>query len=144
MLKRHDRVPVIEPRPSVTTFVRAIVRAELARGGGANDSDVARRIMTRLNQQLGKVIGPAGLDVLLARSLVLARRAHPLLAGITAGPGGTLTGFDDAAPDAVALKESALAIVAHFIELMAVLIGEDLAIRLVHDAWPGVEEDEKK
>jgi hypothetical protein len=124
--------------------VNAIVRAELARGGSASDSDIALRIMTRLHQQLGKVIGPAGLDVLLARSLVLARRAHPLLAGITAGPGGALAGFDDAASDAVALQESALAIVAHFIELMVVLIGEDLAIRLVHDAWPAVEEDEKK
>jgi hypothetical protein len=135
---------MIEPRPSVTKFVRDVARAELARGGGVNDSDIAQRIMTRLHQQLGKVIGPAGLDVLLARSLVLARRAHPLLAGITAGPGGTLAGFDDAATDAVALKESALAIVAHFMELLVVLIGEDLAIRLVHDAWPAVEKDEKK
>jgi hypothetical protein len=135
---------MIAPRPVVTRLARAVVRAELARGGGANDSDVAQRITMRFHQQLGKTIGAAGLDVLLARSLVLARRAHPLLAGITAGPGGTLAGLDDAARDAAAIQESAIAIVTYFIELMVVLIGEDLAISLVQDVWPTVEKDEKK
>jgi hypothetical protein len=135
---------MIEPRPSVVRFVSAVVHAEIERSGGAHDSDLTQRIMTRLHHELGKVIGPAGLDVLLARALLLARRAHPLLARITAGPGGTLAGFDEAAPSTVALQESATAIVAHFIELMVVLIGEDLAIRLLNDVWPALEEDEKK
>lgn len=135
---------MIEPRPSVMRIVRAVVDAEIEHSGGAHDSDLAQRIMTRLHHQLKKVLGPAGLDVLLARALLLARRAHPLLAGITAGPGGTLAGLDDAARDAVALQESAITIVAHFIELMVVLVGEDLAIRLLNDVWPALEEDEKK
>jgi hypothetical protein len=100
--------------------------------------------MMRFHQELRKIIVAAGLDVLLVRALVLARRAHPLLAGITAGPGGTLGGLDDAARDAAAIQESAIAILSHFIELMVVLIGEDLAMGLVHDVWPAVEKDEKK
>lgn len=63
---------MLQPRPSVARFVRLVVRVELARGGGAKDSDIAQRIISRLHPELGKLIGPAGFDVLLARSLVLA------------------------------------------------------------------------
>ncbi len=125
-------------------FVRLVVRAEFARSGGAKDSDVAQRIMLRLHSELGKLIGPAGFDVLLARSLVLARRTHPVLAGISAGAGGTLAGLDDATRDAAALQEGAMAIVSHVIELLVVLIGEDLAMRLVRGVWPAAAEEEKK
>jgi hypothetical protein len=134
---------MIEPRPTVTRFVRAVVRVEIARGGGAHDLDVVQRILTRLHHELGKLLGPAGFDVLLARSLVLARRAHPVLAGITAGPGGVLAGLDDVARDGDALREGAVAIVSHFVELLVVLIGEDLAMRLV-DVWPAAAEEEKR
>jgi hypothetical protein len=132
-----------EPRPSVTRFVRAVVQTELERDGGARDFDVAQRILMRLHEQLGKLIGSAGFDVLVTRALVLARRAHPALAGVTAGPGGTIAGLDGAAGDGGALREGATAIVAHFIELLVILIGEDLAMRLVRDVWPAAEEEEK-
>jgi len=124
--------------------VAAVVRIELARAGVAHDSEVIQRILTRLHQELGKLIGPAGFDVMLARSLVLARRAHPLLTGIVVGPGGTLTGLDQTARDPGALEEGQAAIVAHFIELLVNLIGEDLAMRLVRDVWPAAAEEEKK
>jgi hypothetical protein len=134
---------MIEPRPSVTRFVRAVVRAELARGGGAGDAGNAQRITMRLHRELRKLIGPAGFDVLLIRSLVLARRANPFLAGVTAGPEGRLAGLDEAARAGVALQEGATAIVSYFIELLVVLIGEDLAMRLVRGIWPATAEEEK-
>ena len=135
---------MIEPRPSVTQFVKTLVRAEVLRGGGVEDSGVAQRITMRLHKELGKLIGPAGVDVLLARSVVLARRAHPVLAGITAGPGGTLVGLDDAALGGAKLQEGAVAIVSHFIELLASLIREDLAMDLVRGVWPVAEEEEDR
>ncbi len=133
---------VTEPRPSVTRFVNAVARAE--GGGGADDLDVAKRIMKRLYQQLSKLVGPAGFEVLLARSIVLARRTHPALSGITAGAGGSLQGVDDAARDRLMVQGGALAIAEHFVELLAVLIGEDLAMRLLRDVWPGVAEEHEK
>jgi hypothetical protein len=135
---------MIEPRPSVTRFVQAVVRAEASRGGGAEDSGVAQRITMRLHKDLGKLIGPAGVDVLLARSVVLARRAHPVLAGITAGPGGTLVGLDEAALEGAELQEGTVAIVSHFIELLVSLIREDLAMDLVRSVWPAAEEKEDR
>jgi hypothetical protein len=116
------------------------VRAEPARGGDGSDAEVTSHIIARLRQELGKLIGPAGFDILIARSLVLARRAHPVLAGVTAVPGGTPAGLDDPALDEVAL----IALVANFIELLATLIGEDLAMGLVIDVWPAAAEEEKK
>jgi hypothetical protein len=128
------------PRLSVAQFVRTIVRIELASGAGPLESDAAQRITKRLHDTLVKLIGPAGFDVLLARALVLARRAHPILAGVVAGPGGSLQGLDDAARGGVALQEGAVAIVCNFMELLVALISEDLAMRLVRDAWPAAED----
>lgn len=119
------------------------MRAERSRGGG-DDGVVAQRIAARLHEELARVIGSAGLDVLFRRSLVLARRAHPALAGVTAGPRGALAGLDDGARDRRALGEGATAVVAHFMELLVVLIGEDLAMRLVRDLWPEAAEEMTK
>jgi hypothetical protein len=135
---------MIDPRRSVTRFVKAVVRAELSHGGGVEDSGIAQRITMRLHKELGKLIGPAGIDVLLARSVVLARRTHPVLAGITAGSGGTLAGLDDAALEGAELQEGAVAIVSHFIELLVTLIGEDLAMDLVRSVWPAAVEEEDR
>jgi hypothetical protein len=126
---------MIEPRPSVTRFVEAVFRAELAPGSRAHDGDVAQRTITRLRRELGKLIGLGGFDVLLRRSLVLARRAHPSLVAVSAAPEGVLAGLADAA------HEGAASIVSHLIELLISLLGEDLAMRLMRDIWPAAEEN---
>lgn len=120
----------------------AAAQVELARGG-APEPPAAARMMARLRPDLARLVGPAAFDVMLARSLVLARRDHPALARVAAGPAGAITGLDGAG-DVAALQEGGLAIVAHFIELLATLIGEDLAMRIVGKAWPGAEEQEER
>jgi len=135
-----------EPRPAIVRFVRAVANVERAGGGGADDAEVAARVVLRLYRELSQLIGPAGFDVLLARSVVVARRTRPALADVTAGPAGAVTGLDVASRDE-AIGEGALAIVAHFIDLLATLIGEDLAMALVGKVWPvvpAVEEEEEK
>lgn len=126
-----------EPRRAVARFVRVVASAELALG--APDSDVAQRIMARLRSGLEKLMGSAGFDVLLARSLVLAKRTHPALADVTVGPDGQLAGLNTVARDGVGVDEGAMPIVAEFIELLVSLVGEDLGMRLVRDLWPGAE-----
>jgi len=83
-------------------------------------------------------------DALLRRSLVLARRAHPALAGVSVSSGGILVGIDNTPRGGAALQEGAIAIVSQFIELLVVLIGEDLAMLLVRDIWPLAAEEDKK
>jgi hypothetical protein len=92
------------------------------------------RIAKVLHDRTGRVVGSGGFDVLFARSLVLARRRHPILASVSAAPGGLLS--DSAESDAAAMEPAIVAVFATFVELLSVLIGEDLALRLVRDAWP--------
>ncbi len=107
-----------------------------------HEIEVAERILVRLCQQLGKLVGQGGFDVLFARALVLSRRGHPVLDGVTAGPGGTLVGLAGASNDQIVLGAAGMAIIAQFIELLIMLIGEDLGRRLVGDVWPEAVEEE--
>jgi hypothetical protein len=137
---------VSEPRESVQRFVRAAAGAELARAAGtldAQESDAAQLVMKRLYQQLAKLLGPAGFDALLARSLVLARRTYPALAGVSVASAGSLVGLGGSRDERVAQQPGALAVVAHFIELLVILVGEDLAMVLMRDIWPMAVEEEK-
>jgi hypothetical protein len=131
---------VNEPRPTIALVAGRIFRQELDRGG---DGHVAERIMKRFYEGFWKLIGPAGFDILLARSLALARKSRPILDGISAAPGGALQGLDDAARDRAALDVGAVELVTRFIELLVTLIGEELAMRLVRDVWPGLEEEKR-
>ncbi len=134
---------MIEPRPSVTRLARAVARVESALAGHERGSAIAQTILMRLHQQLGKLIGPAGFDVLLGRSVVLARRIHPSLAGISTGPGGKLEGPKHAREGAD-FDDDALAIVSHFVELLVTQIGEDLAMRMMRDIWPLARDEEER
>ncbi len=116
-----------------------LVDAELARGASVWHATV------RLHASLAKMVGASGFDVLLARALLIAKKNHPILADFVAGPVGALTGKHDSANDSandssrdhVANKQAAVAVVACFVELLVVLIGEDLTMRLLHDVWQG-------
>lgn len=79
---------------------------------------------------------------MLARSLALARRVRPGLAGITAGPGGKLEGLTELEREGA--DDDALAVVAHLIELLVTLIGEDLAMRMIRDLWPAARDEETR
>jgi hypothetical protein len=128
----------------VTRLAQAIARVERGLAGEKRGCAVAQRIFTRMHQQLGKLVGPAGFDVLLGRALVLARRVRPGLAGVTSGPGGKLEGLAELARERAALDDDAMAIVSHFIELLVSLIGEDLAVRMTRDIWPAVADEETR
>jgi hypothetical protein len=126
------------PRPSVTTFARSLVAAELA----ADPGDVlglGDRVVARLDGALGRLVGTAGLDALVSRAIVLARRSCPALAGVVAVPGGRIGGFREslAGQDRAAIESAAETLVSHFVELLVVFIGEDVGMRLVGAALPG-------
>ena len=58
-----------------------------------------------------------------------------VLGNVTAGRGGALAGLDAPGLPAAALQEAEVLIIAHFIELLVTLIGEDLALGLVGNVW---------
>ena len=106
------------------------MRACVARG------EDPERATALLKACLVNVVGPAGFDVLIARAVVLAGRSHPFLAGIAAGPDGEVKGLREAVRDPSAIEDGIVAVVSHLIEVLAVLVGEDLAMRLLRKVWP--------
>jgi hypothetical protein len=127
---------MIRPRLSALRFATAVVAVECARD--EIRSAVGERIAAALHERIGKVIGSGGFGVLLRRSLALAGRNHPILASVTVADRGSLTTASDPAPDPVAMQEAITALLATFVDLLAELIGDDLAFRLVGDAWPEI------
>jgi hypothetical protein len=125
---------VPSPRASALRFAATVFDRERAL---LDETPVAtgNRIAKALHERTGKVVGSGGFDVLFARALVLARRRHPILASVSAAPGGALSDSADKS-DAAAMQPAIVAVFATFVELLSVLIGEDLTLRLVRDAWP--------
>lgn len=113
----------------------AVIAVEYAR---RDDTPFAagERITRAIHDRISKVVGSGGFDVMLKRSLALTARDHPILASTSVGERGALLTAHEPAPDPVAMRNAITALVANFVELLAELIGEDLAFRLVGDAWP--------
>jgi len=123
------------PRLSALRFATAVIAAEYARQDDT-PSAASERIMSAIHGRIGKVVGSGGFEVLLKRALALTARNHPVLASMSVGERGSLVTAHEQAPDPVAMRTAITALLATFVELLAELIGEDLALRLVGDAWP--------
>jgi hypothetical protein len=92
----------------------------------------------RLRAGLTRWIGSDGYRALVDRALQQARLGHPALAGLQCEAGdvqgvAAVVGVYGAAE----VRESILALVALLIDLLSRVIGEEMAIRLVEQAWAG-------
>jgi len=116
-------------------------------------AEAAERADARLRARLADLIGLTGYTTLLARAVRLAQVDVPALAGVAVVAGetgepaaeGRLRGVPDftrASGDAAAIEAGLSAILAHVIGLLITFIGEDLALRLVHEAWPDLASDQ--
>ncbi len=92
----------------------------------------------RLEAGLSRWIGSDGYRSLVDRALEQARAGHPALAGLQC-PAGDVQGVAAVvgAHDAAKVREGVLALVALLIDLLSRLIGEEMAMRLVEEAWVG-------
>lgn len=108
--------------------------------GGQQEAETAERVLGRLRERLGVVVGGAGYAALAVRALQLAQEAVPALADapLAVGLDGTVTGGREfaMAVGAPAATEGLTAIVASLLGLLFTFIGEDLAQGLVRQAWP--------
>ncbi|HEX5385926.1 MAG TPA: hypothetical protein VFW66_04430 [Gemmatimonadales bacterium] len=122
----------------------ALAAARRLWASGANDAAtpddvgaVASRIFAQLGRGLARWIGPDGYTALLNRALGLARQEHGALLG--------LMWRESAAPDfaaaaqvygVAAVRAGVVAMLATFIDLLARIIGEDMAVQLVERTRP--------
>ncbi len=113
-------------------------------GGATSAALVAAGVVSvceRMSAHLAPVIGDAGIHALLARSLTLTARRFTWLGVVktstTERPWLQLRALMADQP-AEAANEAAVVLLATFIGLLGKFIGERLADRLVHAAWPAV------
>jgi hypothetical protein len=92
----------------------------------------------RLRAGLIRWIGSDGYRALVDRALEQVRAGHPALAGLQCQAGdvqgvAAIVGVYGAAE----VREGILALVALLIDLLSRVIGEEIAVRLVEQAWAG-------
>ncbi len=141
--------------PQVPPAVRVVARRVLLyEAGGRMEpaalAEAAERADARLRGRLADLIGLTGYTTLLARAVRLAQAEVPALVGVAVAAGepgaeGRLHGvpaFARASGDVAAIEAGLSAILAHVIGLLITFIGEDLALRLVHETWPDLASDQ--
>lgn len=132
---------MIEPSSATQALTRQILALESIRFGDAN-IDEALAVCDKLRAILSRLSGRAAYSSLLQRAVTLAQQADPSLRVVAVQPDGALTGLDKIEGDHEHIsKASRVILVAHLLELLAVLIGEPLMRRLALDAWPEVSTD---
>ncbi len=102
------------------------------------DEPAAFRVCEKLRQVLGKLLGTAGFQALLARALTLARAEAPALRAVKINAQGSLEGLSQLEPRARGgrVSKGEVVLVATLLRLLVTFIGEALTQRLVEDAWP--------
>jgi hypothetical protein len=95
-----------------------------------------------LYRTLELLMGTAGLQALIGRSIQITAREFPWLAKVTPAPSAdcALEGLAEAASatDPRDAMEGYVALLAAIIALLITFIGEDLTSRFVRQAWPKV------
>jgi len=103
--------------------------------------EATERVFDRLYRHLGAVVGPAGYAALVARALHLTTRQFAFMGNVRGearaddfvmdGLRASVLGRDPAEA-----RPSQVTLLANLIALLVTFVGEDLALRLIGQAWP--------
>jgi len=100
----------------------------------------AERSFHSLCTQLVELATPSGCQALLNRAIRLAAVEFPFLQGVRAGqiPGECLEGVLESGQEVTSehLKAGLVAVMAQFIDLLELFVGEALMARLIRQVWP--------
>lgn len=102
----------------------------------------AENVCQKLRQHLGRLVGPAGFESLLARALYLSERQFPFLGGVTPDQQGKdcLKGVRESVQGLgpAEVVDGLATLIAGFLWLLGQFIGDDMALRQVARLWPEV------
>jgi hypothetical protein len=133
------------PPERLLDFARRLLRHEAERAGGEDEVVASfQRVCSALHDRLAPLISSSGYHTLFTRALKLAARDFPFVAGVSIATNGdcALSGLqaaDTRNPSEVA--DAFTAVLAHFIWLLVIFIGENLGLRKVREVWPEVPLD---
>lgn len=94
-------------------------------------------VCSKLRRPLSTLAGVTGFSSLLARALVLAKDENPTLESVRVTADGFLE-FSGEIDQDKQLNGGGIVLVAQLIGLLALFIGEPLALRMLRETWPDV------
>ncbi len=100
------------------------------------------RVCQALHTRLAPLISAAGFNAPVGRAVKLAAREYPFLAGTSAitKPNCSFDGLRQAAEgrEPADVADALVVILANFLWLLVLFIGENLGLRKVHEIWPDI------
>jgi hypothetical protein len=127
--------------PKLRDFSRRLIayEAKESKSAGTNPPAVFP-VPEKLRPHLATLMGTFGFRSLLSRALALAGAEVSWLRAVQVNADGSLPGLDKlAAPVAPPdLFEGQVVLLAQLLGLLVAFIGENLTLRLLHEAWPNL------
>ena len=129
-----------QPSPKLVELARRIVEHEADGSDPSASAAGVEAACRRLKDHLVDVLGSGGVSAVLGRALHLAKREQTLLAEVSVSgqPGTCFAGLAESLPtnsDEEAIA-AATALLAHMLDLLVTLLGEDLGMKPVRKLWP--------
>ena len=128
--------------PDVLALARALLHDQGAGRRAEEWVEAAERVLHRLAERLGPLVGAAGFRMLLQRALKRTGAERSWLAAIELDPespwrlDGAVEAAREMTPEDAA--SAAAALLAELVGLIARFLGADMAIRLVRQSFPEV------
>ena len=123
-----------------------IFAQELGPGKGSKEGSAALEASRlKLSGVISPYFGSTGFDALFERSVRRVGGLFPCLSELAAQSSGTVVAFLDRVlrrQEFALVHEIALALLSCFFDVLALLVGEDLAAMMFHAAWPEALADE--
>ena len=101
-------------------------------------------VFENLRPYLAQVVGDLGFSAVLSRALAITNTEIAWLRAVHVKPDGSLEGLDELEVklDPKEIAEGRVVLLAEFVGLLVVLIGERLVLQLVQQAMPKVSKDD--
>jgi hypothetical protein len=140
---------MVQPRDKHIDAAKRLLVHESAGGSAENQAEAAVRVYQKLFRSLAPVIGEAGVDALLARSVRLSRAEFPCLSGVPTTSDTPESNMQRimaclSKVDSSQVPEVATGLFATFLGLMSNFIGERLVWQIVRSAFPTMKAPERQ
>jgi hypothetical protein len=123
--------------PQMLDLSQCLIAYETRRKKSERKTLAACRVGEKLRPPLATLMGNVGFHALLSRAVALAHAEVPWLRAVDV-KAGSFEGLDELEgqinPEEIA--GGCIVLFAHLLDLLVVLIGENLTLRLVREAWP--------
>lgn len=120
-------------------FAERIISYETRKNKSSGTKLLAVSVVSdNLRPHLATLMGNVGYHALFSRALTLTSAEIPWLRSMHVKADGSFQGLDEleAKVDPDEIFEGCVVLLAQLLELLVAFIGEDLTLRLVHEAWP--------